>query len=280
MAISKFDVTIESGDSKRDVVFYLDRDRFTHKLMADFLQAGQLYEPKITKLLLSNLKPGDTFIDVGAHIGYFSIVAASVVGPSGRVYCFEPEPTNYKQIIDHIRANGLKNVIPFHGAASEETGVLDLFVETGNDGGHAIWDLWEGPFHAKNPAARAQIQKLPVPSVSLDDYLLGSAQPIKAIKIDVEGAEVTVLRGAQKLLRQKRVPLVVCECHHSYLRCMGESEESLRNLMVELGYEVYGDFDEFPDLYPLAPGQRFESQYIFNLIFARPGFLSGKAGVA
>jgi len=100
------------------------------------------------------LQPGDLFIDVGAHIGYFSVLAASLVGKTGQVFSFEPIAENRKYLEHNIEINYLENVRIIPQVVSNRTGVTDFFFNIDNDGGHALWDISKHPFNKKSKINR------------------------------------------------------------------------------------------------------------------------------
>ena len=256
------------GGSHR-LVYAFDLSSAVQREMHGALDANGFHEPETTVLIASVLKPGDTFIDVGAHVGYFSVLAASLVGAGGQVVSFEPEPGNYAQLIEHIRLNGLTQVLPIHCALGAQEGVLDLHINADNDGGHALWDV---RLHPSNERSRATPRSHPVFVATLD-RVLGAVGPgrVKAIKIDVEGNEHAVLRGARHTLETHRVPFVIAEVNRTGLELLGTSEGGLRAFMTMLGYETWllraGD----PPLQRLAPGETVAGGFVFNLLFRRPG---------
>ncbi|NEN92482.1 MAG: FkbM family methyltransferase [Okeania sp. SIO3H1] len=83
----------------------------------------------------------ECLLDIGAHIGYYSVLAAKIVGIEGKVFAFEPELSNYQKILENISLNNLNNISLFNLAAGSETKQTQLFFNQDNDGGHALWDV-------------------------------------------------------------------------------------------------------------------------------------------
>jgi len=258
--------TINRPGLERDVVLQLDPEFFSQRLMLDCFRAGQLYEPETTLPVDLLLQPGDTFIDIGGHVGLYSMLAAGLVGPTGRVYVFEPERANYAHLLTHIALNHFHHVFPFPWAVGHSTSVVDFFTNFDNDGGHALWDPGRHPF---NQRSRQQVSKESVFLISLDD-IFGSAQPgfAKLIKIDTEGNEANVLRGARNFLTRAQVPAVIAEVNRFGLEQLGSSEQELRTLMTDLGYTTYALVDALP--VRLAPHESIQSSYVYNVLFAAP----------
>src|SRR5262249_569141 len=155
------------------------------------------------------LKPGDSAIDVGAHIGFFTVQMAAAVGPEGRVYAFEPFDANADLLERSIAENGFGTRVSFQRAAvGAATGraTLTFPVETLNSGRAYLLPDGHMPL--------AGNLKKDVPLVALD--ALNLRRPIRFIKMDVEGAEPQVLRGAHQILRDDR-PVILSELHPTQL---------------------------------------------------------------
>ncbi|MHB1310470.1 MAG: FkbM family methyltransferase [Gemmatimonadaceae bacterium] len=269
------DLTTPGGDVHR-LVYAFDRASPVQDAMHTMIRSGSFYEPETTILLASVLKPGDVFVDVGAHVGYFSVLAAALVGVAGQVVSFEPEPGNYAQLIEHVRLNALTQVLPIHCAAGATAEVRDLHCNADNDGGHALWDVRTHPY---NDRSRIAPRTHPVFVTTLD-AALGAVVPgrIKAIKIDVEGNEHAVLRGARRTLELHRVPFVIAEVNRLGLEQMGTSQLGLRTFMTMLGYDTWLLQAADPQLIRLDAGQLVETvdgDGVFNLLFRLPGAVIG-----
>ena len=255
------------------VRYAFDLTSETHAMMHRALDAGTFYEPATSRLFLSILQPGDTFIDIGAHIGYFSMLAAAAVGDTGEVIAFEPSPGNYRHLVEHIALNGFTNVLPLHLALGDHEGVAPLHLNADNDGGHALFDV--GLFDI-NLKSRAHPEVYPAFLSRLDHVLRGRPmRSVKAVKLDVEGSEVYALRGAVETLARCGVPYVIAEVNRGGLEHMGTSEGDMRSLMTQLGYETWAVQDAEPELVRLDADRTVAGNYVFNLLFRRPGTVLG-----
>ncbi|RMH20528.1 MAG: FkbM family methyltransferase [Acidobacteria bacterium] len=152
------------------------------------------YEPFTSRLVEDCLRPGQVAVDVGANIGYFTLLLARGVGATGRVYAFEPDPESFALLRRNVAANGYGNVIAAQAAVAEEAGTVRLFRSPDNAGDHRTYDAGDG---------RAAIV---VEAVRLDDALADAAR-VDFIKMDVQGAEPRALAGMRALL--ERSPRVV-----------------------------------------------------------------------
>ena len=170
-------------------------------------------EPAVQKLLLECLNPGDVFYDIGANVGYFSLLACKLVGDYGEVHCFEPLPENAAILRANLAANGFSNFTVHECALSDDSGNATLVVA----------DL---PGQAALARERAGGRALTVATVRLDDLEL----PLPTlVKIDVEGAEDRVLTGMRQTLARAR-PAIVVEIH-------ADRREPVLALLRSAGYD-------------------------------------------
>ncbi len=156
------------------------------------------YEPAQTALFCKVVKPGDVVYDVGAHFGYYTLLASKLVGPEGRVLAFEPSPPNLARLYRHIELNRYSNVQVLELAIGDREGIVRFEARAGSGLGHLAAD---GPTEVK---------------VTRLDALQGHPLP-KVIKIDVEGAEVGVLQGAASLLAAAK-PSIFLSLHGDDLK--------------------------------------------------------------
>ena len=200
----------ERGDPVRlvqvgDASFLID---VTGDVLREMYFASLPCEPRTTTWLLANLDPGQVFLDVGANVGYYSLLAAQLVGPRGRVVAFEPNATVRARLEDHVRWNRVGDIVTVVGTALADVrdGSLDLFVPD-RDEESGIASLHRTPrLEGKHATA------MRVPSQRLDDWLEGSSLPrITVVKIDVEGAETRVLQGMRRTLLSRRPLHILCE---------------------------------------------------------------------
>lgn len=147
-----------------------------------------LYEPAETSLIQKILRQNMTFVDVGANIGWYTLLAASKVGSKGRVIAFEPEPANYNLLIESIALNNFENVILLKKCLSNSEGKSRLYLHPQNYGAHSIVRQ-QSKFYKD------------VITEKLDDSLTNlGINNVDVLKIDVEGAEPLVLEGAQQTI--------------------------------------------------------------------------------
>ena len=184
------------------------------------------YEPELTKVMEILLRPGDTFIDVGANEGYFSLVASRLVA-SGSVEAFEPQQRLQPVIQRNLELNGAKNVHVHALALSDEEGKEVLYLSQSTNSGASSFYRKQRFFSAP--------QTVPTETLSHFFSLRGLGRA-RLIKIDCEGAETKVVPGMVSLLKEKRFDFIVLEFHPSVIgdkRC-----EELGRLIKREGYAL------------------------------------------
>jgi FkbM family methyltransferase len=267
-APTPFDLTVRIDSEEFTIRLFLDTEQYTQKIMWDSLTKNQIYEPELFKLLANVLKRGDSFIDIGAHMGYVSMIASKLVGETGRVVAVEPEVCNFAHMRKHIALNNIVNILAIQAAVGAESRETQLYINSDNDGGHALWNAGLHPYNQKT---REQNVIRKVNMLCLDDIItqLG-LDAVRAIKIDVEGAEMEVLKGGENSLIDHDIPLVICEINTFGLHQMGTSERELRHFMSEMGYRTYLMKGQSPNLIRLLDDQYVRSDYVFNVLFMKP----------
>lgn len=174
---------------------------------------------------------GTTVIDIGAHVGRHAIPLAHKVGVRGLVYAFEPIPVIRSRLCENLIACGLNNVAVYPFALSSERGVSDF---------NYIPNLPEESGLKKRHiynAVPSEFQKIKVGVFRLDD-LIPLKNTISFVKIDVEGGELDVLRGAKELLESSR-PIVAFECGASSFKGYHETPDEIFNIFSNLGYQIF-----------------------------------------
>ncbi len=188
------------------------------------------YEPEVSSFFRKVLKEGDNVIDVGANFGFFTVLAKNLVG-AGKITAFEPETNTFKMLKENM--NGNENVSLINSAVGDENKNIELYFNLDNDGGHSLWNPSKHPMN-KNCQKHEPIIET-VKMVTLDSQI-GYAP--KLIKIDTEGCELKVLKGAERILREHK-PYVVCEVNKFALKEMGTGQKELAEYMGGLGYRAY-----------------------------------------
>jgi FkbM family methyltransferase len=227
-----------------------------------------VWEPAISAWLAGILRPGDTAIDVGANVGYDTLLAADRVGPGGRVRAIEASPALYRALAANLLLNDAANVDPVNAAASDRDGTLPVYLHgADNLGGTTVL-----PDLAAERGARfeAHVRAAPLPALVPVADLLAA----RAVKIDVEGAEWAVVDGIRDLLPAMRADFLV-EATAQGLSAHGRTAADLVGLFEASGYRAWEienryDVDAYLDARPPPPrplaGTDFEQA---DLLFTR-----------
>ncbi len=190
------------------------------------------YESDEIAFMRSVLQPGDTAIDVGAHIGFFAVQMAAIVGPKGRVYAFEPFEASADLLAQSIMENAFDDRMTLKRAAVgaiSGTATLTFPRETLNTGGAYLLREGSAPLTGN--------LRIDVPVVALDSAEI--RRPVRFMKMDVEGAEPLVLKGAQRLVMEDR-PIILSELHPAQLdRASGVTVAALLDQVRALGYQAH-----------------------------------------
>ncbi len=226
------------------------------------------------EVIARHLRPGDTACDIGANKGSFIPWLSRWCG-TGRVVAFEPQPEFARRLAEVCRATGLDNVTVEAKAVFSHSGQQELFVPAGHSPGASL----------THRAAEAEsFTTLSVPLVSLDDYF-DANEKIALLKVDVEGAELGVFKGAERILRQQ-APLLVFECENRHLAPGNVGD--VFSYLAGLGYE--GSFIRGDQVLPIsqfdaAVHQRQDGEWFWkrkdycnNFVFRRASATT--AGVA
>jgi FkbM family methyltransferase len=198
---------------------------------ATLLMSGA-YEKYETELFEKMAQDGMVVVDIGANIGYYTLIAAKLVGNKGVVYAFEPEPGNYELLCKNIAINGYNNVVPIKKAVSNTSGKAKLYVD------RAIGDV--SSFAKRNVLTHSKnVDCLEVETITLDDFFERTVgdDKIDLVKIDVEGAEGLVLSGAERVLRNNSLKILM-EFIPDLFRNVGTDPVELLYKLQNYGFEI------------------------------------------
>jgi FkbM family methyltransferase len=209
-------------------------------------------------LIAQVVKPGMVAVDAGANVGLHTLGLARAVGPSGRVHAFEPDPENYRLLTRAVARARLTNVVLYQAACSDRPGTLRLYTSAANRGDHRT---------VPAPAARRSFE---VPAVSLDETLAREPH-VDFMKIDVQGAEVAVLRGFSRTLERNPGIGVLAELTPKLLELAGSTAEELFSLLRGAGlapHRLLGRGEVARVAESVAAGEASRLGYV-NLYFKR-----------
>lgn len=186
---------------------------------------ARYYEFGVARVLELLLRQGDHFVDIGANIGMITLHARSLVGSSGKIDCFEPNPECIDSLKNNLAINGIRNVVVHECALSETSGALTLSLMSEHSGTATLADVGTSAVH-----------KIVV-DVRVGDEVLKQAP--RLIKIDVEGFELQVLKGLRSTLTIHK-PFVITELIERQLALAGTSAREMSDYLFSLNYNAYG----------------------------------------
>jgi len=172
------------------------------------------YDPHMIALFKRCVRPGMTVLDLGAQVGYFSLLAAQRVGKTGRVVSFEPDPRNYAVLCDNVRRNGFETIVQTHRTAVADRCGVATFYMAGSSRSSSMLDRTD---REREGACRVE-------TVSIDEVV--DAGRVDVVKIDVEGAEPLTIAGMTRTLERNPDLLLFVEVNASALKAAGTSPAS------------------------------------------------------
>lgn len=211
-----------------------------YRAILDYADGTYAPERRVMVLMSRLVRPGMTVVDVGAHLGYYTLLLRKLVGGVGRVYAFEPSPVFYETLKTNLAMNGFVDVVAVPMAVADFCGYQD-FHHSVVGGGSSLYRRLEG-----STVVKVQV-------TTLDAFFGELGWPkVDLIKIDIEGAEAAALRGAKELIRRSAPLHLILELNPQTLEAATVSPLDLVLLIRELGFEHIRVVER--DLYPLSIG--------------------------
>lgn len=213
------------------------------KTLEDYAKS-LIHERATTDLFERVIKEGDVVVDLGANIGYFSLLAAKLVGSKGRVFSFEPEPKNFSYLKKNIEINNYNQVSAFQKAVSNKNGKTKLYICDYDTGHHTI-NQYEG-VEAYSRGRETKKHFIDIETITLDDFFKGKEEKIDVIKIDVEGAEMLALLGMDRILKENKNIKMFVEFFPLLIEKMRSfPKEFLRKIFEDYGFSIYVIPDDY-----------------------------------
>ena len=193
------------------------------------LSINGVYGELDTKIIREEIHEGDIVIDVGANIGYYTLIFAQLVGSSGKVFAFEPESKNFEILKKNIEINNYPNIVAEQKIVSDKSGIVKLFIAEHGIVGHRI-----------NQEKSSQ-KFIEVESIILDNYIkkLNLDNKINFIKIDVEGSEPKVLEGAKEIMQKSNQLKIFTEFNREAVEEYGIEPKEMIDLFYRNGFKIY-----------------------------------------
>jgi FkbM family methyltransferase len=191
------------------------------------LATHEVYEPFETALFRNEIKPGQTVLDIGANIGYYTLIAAKLVGPKGKVYAFEPDPNNFDLLKKNVETNGYTNVVLINKAVSDKNRTSKLFLSKTNKGDHRLYDSKD-----RRPFVTVQ-------TIKLDDFFKHLDKKIHFIKMDIQGSEAGAVKGLKFLIKKNPHIKLITEFWPYGIKRAGDSAPSYLIALKKLGFKIF-----------------------------------------
>jgi FkbM family methyltransferase len=182
------------------------------------------YEPFETSLLSEEIQPGMRIVDVGANIGYYTLLFSKLTGDQGRVYSFEPEPQNFSLLQQNLARNERTNVVALNRAASDRAGASFLYLSTENYGDHQAYPFEDGR------------RRVAITMTRLDDCLTG---PVDLVKMDVQGFEAHALNGMEAIVAASPRLTIFTEFWPEGLRRAGSDAADFLRRLRSFNLEIF-----------------------------------------
>lgn len=233
MPIKTLDLNYAAYEQNFNYRMGFDTAYHTQNFIYSNLVNGVFVDPPMVQVLTQFLQPGDTFMDIGSHIGYYSLLARQVIGTSGRVFAFEPNPATFSVLVLNSLLNNLGNLHAFNCALADQPGIATLHINQTDEG---LSSLHKPADSGTSPAEQKSVM---VTAMTLDQlYDLYSFTRVQVVKIDVEGYEWQVIQGGARFFKECAPPFIVFEVNN-----MDDSRVSddfvIRNHFHAMGYHAY-----------------------------------------
>jgi FkbM family methyltransferase len=237
--INRFELIRDMGHSYRNYLHsHADISHVTvlgHKMYLDPLDSlnlsvNKIYEPYETQLVLRIVKLNSIVVDIGANIGYYTLIFAKLVGREGKVIAFEPESHNFQLLRKNVTINGYSDIVRLEQkAVSNRDEKQKLYLNQKNLGGHRI----------NEPTDCSHDSLQVIETISLDKYLANNSNHIDFVKMDIEGAEYLALEGMHSILRQSHSIRLMVAFHPPFIREYGYAPEQVIEFLRNNGFRIY-----------------------------------------
>lgn len=174
------------------------------------------------KLLKQHIKPGDTVLDIGANIGFYSIILADIVGEKGKIHCFEPDATNFGHLKNAVASH--KNIVINNKAVGPKTEKIKIYTSKALNVDHRTYKPEEYD------------EEMEIDAVSIDDYLKGAK--IDFIKMDIQGFEMEAMKGMKETFKNNPTVKMISEFWPYGLKKAGSSLRAYFSLLKDLNFKV------------------------------------------
>lgn len=235
--------------TKSNIVKIEGRKMFVHGHDGLALSIFKVYEPIQTQIVKKYVKEGDIVLDIGANVGYYTLLFAQLVGSKGRVFSFEPDPVNFDLLRKSVDLNGYQNVTLIQKAVSNKNGKLKLYIGKENRAINRIYDA--GINDTKD--------SIEIDTIFLDDYFKDHDLKIDFVKIDVEGSESGVIEGMPLILKKSKNLKIMTEFDPFLMKKFGVDATNYIQLLLEHGFKLYDILREKGKFIPITSSESFRT---------------------
>jgi FkbM family methyltransferase len=222
----------------------------TNELLQQYIYYFGLWEPCLTRWIASRLRPGDTFVDVGANIGYFSLLASKLVGKSGTVVAIEPSPKTFRILQHNLAINRVNNVRALNMAAADKDELVEVF--GGNEHFTGLANICAASNQERGFVVEGRVQAAPLSGI----LRAAEVETARLIKIDVEGSEWRVMQGLSDLFRRGRGDLeFMVEINPEAGALQGRRPEEIVSAFKAAGFHFYRIENDYDAVSYLPPFQ-------------------------
>ena len=191
------------------------------------LSINGIHEKIITNLIKKEIHSGDVVLDIGAHIGYYTLQFANLVGSTGKVYAFEPEPKNFELLKKNVQINKHDNVVLIQKIVSDKDGIVEFFISKFDSIGNKLFESNEAGSSIK------------IESTTLDEYFKDLKKKIDFIKMDIQGGEGKAILGMKNLLKENKNLKIIQEWWPDALKQNNTNPEDHLKFLQHIGYKIY-----------------------------------------
>ncbi len=213
---------------------------FLDKKDALGLSIHKIHEPLVTDFIKKEIKEGSIVVDIGAHIGYYTLMFAKLVGENGKVFSFEPDPENFCLLKKNVEVNNYKNVVLEQKAVSDYIGKAKLYISRESSGQNTIYQI-----DKKQNFIEVEV-------INLDEYFKSFEKNIHLIKMDIEGAEYSCILGAKDIIKKNDKLKIITEFRPISLKSFGVEPVNFLKLLAELGFYIFEFCEEKQAIIPVT----------------------------
>ena len=201
------------------------------------LSVKKEFEPQTTDLIQKNIFSGNIVVDIGANIGFFTLIMANGVKKEGKVFSFEPELENYKLLSKNVKENNLQNIILENKAVGNKNGSAEMYLASkeNNIYSQSMHRIFSSKIVSQNSTP------ITIKIIKLDDFFekLDLIKKINLIKIDVEGAEFDVLKGMNKILDSNKDLKIIMEFSLENLQDFGSKPDEVVDFLLKKNFKLW-----------------------------------------